>query len=108
MTNFPMNNEQWILIWKMFNDKNSKILNLSGAKQWLALFTLFVFTAFSTGSTHAAWQISASIAGNSITTGEWGSQNTDGTIVITGNTSSGENQLGWLFNRDTNTQSPYE
>ncbi len=29
------------------------------------------------------------------------------TIVITGNTSGGENQLGWLFNRDTNTQSPY-
>ncbi|MEK9184530.1 MAG: hypothetical protein AAB892_02285, partial [Patescibacteria group bacterium] len=29
------------------------------------------------------------------------------TIVITGNTSAGENQLGWMFNRDTTTQSPF-
>ena len=30
------------------------------------------------------------------------------TVVVTGNTSAGENQPGWLFNRDTTTASPYE
>lgn len=30
------------------------------------------------------------------------------TIVVSGNTSAGENQPGWLFNRDTSTQTPYE
>lgn len=30
------------------------------------------------------------------------------TIVVTGNTSSGENQAGWLFNRDLTTSTPYE
>ena len=29
------------------------------------------------------------------------------TEVVSGNTSAGENQPGWLFNRDTDTQSPY-
>lgn len=92
----------------MSNKKQNRKLVLTGAKQWFALATLFVFASFSTGSTHAAWQISANISGNRITTGEWGSSNEDETIVITQNTSLGENQPGWLFNRDTNTQSPYE
>jgi hypothetical protein len=30
------------------------------------------------------------------------------TKTITGNTATGENQPGWLFNRDTNTSTPYE
>lgn len=30
------------------------------------------------------------------------------TVVITGNTSTGENQPGWLFNRDVSTSTPYE
>lgn len=28
-------------------------------------------------------------------------------VVVSGNTSAGENQPGWLFNRDTNTATPY-
>lgn len=31
-----------------------------------------------------------------------------GTVVVTGNTSAGENQPGWMFNRDITTQTPYE
>ena len=31
-----------------------------------------------------------------------------GTVVVTGNTSAGENQPGWLFNRDITTSTPYE
>lgn len=31
-----------------------------------------------------------------------------GTVVISGNTSAGENQPGWMFNRDLTTQTPYE
>lgn len=30
-----------------------------------------------------------------------------GIITVTGNTSAGENQTGWLFNRDTSTTAPY-
>lgn len=30
------------------------------------------------------------------------------TVVVTGNTSAGENQPGWLFNRDMSTSTPYE
>lgn len=30
------------------------------------------------------------------------------TVTVTGNTSAGENQPGWLFNRDLATQTPYE
>ena len=30
------------------------------------------------------------------------------TVVVTGNTSAGENLLGWMFNRDTSTQTPFE
>jgi hypothetical protein len=30
------------------------------------------------------------------------------TVVVIGNTSSGENQPGWMFNRDTSTSTPYE
>lgn len=30
------------------------------------------------------------------------------TITVTGNTSAGENQPGWLFNRDVSTSTPYE
>lgn len=30
------------------------------------------------------------------------------TIVVTGDTSAGENQPGWLFNRDASTDTPYE
>lgn len=30
------------------------------------------------------------------------------TVLVTGNTSAGENQPGWLFNRDTATDTPYE
>lgn len=29
-------------------------------------------------------------------------------VVVTGNTSTGENQPGWLFNRDISTSTPYE
>lgn len=29
-------------------------------------------------------------------------------VVVSGNTSAGENQPGWLFNRDTNTATPFE
>lgn len=29
-------------------------------------------------------------------------------VVVTGNTSAGENQPGWLFNRDVTTSTPYE
>lgn len=32
----------------------------------------------------------------------------DSTVTITGNTSAGENQPGWMFNRDTNTDTPFE
>ena len=32
----------------------------------------------------------------------------DQTVVITGDTSAGENQPGWLFNRDVSTSTPYE
>lgn len=32
----------------------------------------------------------------------------DATIVVSGNTSAGENQEGWMFNRDTNTDTPFE
>lgn len=32
----------------------------------------------------------------------------DNTVVITGNTSAGENQPGWLFNRDITTATPFE
>jgi hypothetical protein len=31
-----------------------------------------------------------------------------GTVIVTGNTSAGENQPGWLFNRDVTTSTPYE
>lgn len=31
-----------------------------------------------------------------------------GTVVVSGNTSVGENQPGWMFNRDTSTSTPYE
>lgn len=30
------------------------------------------------------------------------------TVTVTGNTSSGENLPGWMFNRDTNTATPFE
>lgn len=30
------------------------------------------------------------------------------TVVVTGNTSAGENQPGWLFNRDVTTSTPFE
>ncbi len=30
------------------------------------------------------------------------------TVLVTGNTSAGENQPGWLFNRDVTTSTPYE
>jgi hypothetical protein len=30
-----------------------------------------------------------------------------GTMSVSGNTSAGENQPGWMFNRDTNTSAPY-
>lgn len=30
------------------------------------------------------------------------------TVVVTGDTSAGENQPGWLFNRDVSTSTPYE
>lgn len=30
------------------------------------------------------------------------------TVLVTGNTSAGENQPGWLFNRDPSTATPYE
>jgi len=30
------------------------------------------------------------------------------TVLVTGNTSAGENQPGWLFNRDVSTSTPYE
>lgn len=30
------------------------------------------------------------------------------TIVVTGNTAAGENQPGWMFNRDASTSTPYE
>ena len=33
---------------------------------------------------------------------------TETTIVVSGDTSVGENELGWLFNRDVNTTSPFE
>lgn len=32
----------------------------------------------------------------------------DSTVVVTGNTSAGENQPGWMFNRDASTDTPYE
>lgn len=32
----------------------------------------------------------------------------DSSVVITGNTSPGENQPGWMFNRDVTTATPYE
>ncbi len=32
----------------------------------------------------------------------------DSTILVTGNTAAGENQPGWLFNRDISTSTPYE
>lgn len=32
----------------------------------------------------------------------------DSTVVVTGDTAAGENQPGWLFNRDTNTDTPFE
>ncbi|MDO8269346.1 MAG: calcium-binding protein [Candidatus Levybacteria bacterium] len=32
----------------------------------------------------------------------------DSTVVISGNTSAGENQPGWLFNRDISTTTPFE
>lgn len=32
----------------------------------------------------------------------------DSTVVVMGDTAAGENQPGWLFNRDVNTTSPYE
>lgn len=31
-----------------------------------------------------------------------------GTVVVMGNTAAGENQPGWLFNRDVTTSTPYE
>lgn len=31
-----------------------------------------------------------------------------GTVVVTGNTSAGENMPGWLFNRDVTTSTPFE
>ncbi len=31
-----------------------------------------------------------------------------GTVAISGNTAAGENQSGWLFNRDVSTSTPYE
>ncbi len=33
--------------------------------------------------------------------------NTSETVVVSGNTSAGENLLGWMFNRDTTTQTPF-
>jgi hypothetical protein len=30
------------------------------------------------------------------------------TVMVSGNTSSGENQPGWMFNRDASTSTPYE
>lgn len=35
-------------------------------------------------------------------------QAVDSTVVVTGNTSAGENQPGWMFNRDTTTDTPFE
>ncbi len=32
----------------------------------------------------------------------------DSTVVISGNTSAAENQPGWMFNRDTSTDTPFE
>lgn len=32
----------------------------------------------------------------------------DSTVVVSGNTAAGENQPGWLFNRDISTSTPYE
>jgi hypothetical protein len=32
----------------------------------------------------------------------------DSTVVVSGNTSAGENQPGWMFNRDANTDTPFE
>jgi len=42
------------------------------------------------------------------TLGEEGGDPTPVTIIVTEDTATGENQPGWLFNRDTSTQSPYE
>lgn len=32
----------------------------------------------------------------------------DSTVIITGDTSAGENQPGWMFNRDSSTATPFE
>ncbi len=56
------------------------------------------------GGTYGAWQISASIPGNTVTTGSWISTTT---IMVNANTSAGENQPGWMFNRDLSTRSPF-
>lgn len=36
------------------------------------------------------------------------SADSSNTVVVTGNTSAGENQPGWMFNRDLSTSTPFE
>lgn len=49
----------------MFDTKEKEIM------RWFTLLVLFVFAGFSTGATHAAWQATATIPGNSVSTGAW-------------------------------------
>lgn len=69
----------------------------------------------STGATPATyfWNVRAKDVANNFSawTSPWKlviSNSLDETVVINKNTSVGENQPGWMFNRDLSTQTPYE
>lgn len=76
------------------------------------------FTATSKTATNVAdsvfwWKVAAIDAYGNV--GEWSDlwkvtvvNPVISTVTVSGNTSAGENQPGWLFNRDTDTQSPFE
>lgn len=49
----------------MFDTKEKEIM------KWFTLLVLFAFAGFSTGATQAAWQVTATIPGNSVSTGVW-------------------------------------
>lgn len=92
----------------MFMKYKTPVMKTTNLPFWAKSLLLCSLILNSTGGllsgTYSAWQVSDSIEGNTVITGTWLSTTT---ISINSNTSVGENQPGWMFNRDASTQSPY-
>lgn len=91
---------------KMTHTSKTKGFLSPYAKALLLIAMAFNVSGATLSGTFAAWQVTDSIAGNSVSTGVWSSFSTS-TVVINGNTSAGENQPGWIFGRDPGYQTPF-